>query len=1207
MMRRAARVHGLRMLGLAILIALAAWGGIEGYGNLRAAALVESLKTASTTGVPTLIEQLRGYRRWAARPLASLLASTESQSDPHLRASLASLALWPDDGRPADTLFDRLLGASAVDLPVICGILRQHRPGIDQQLWPVLEDTQSDSARRFRAGCALASASAGSDPIDPRWDKVAPFLTDHFLTAAIENPGDYAPLLETLRPIRKGLLAPLSRVFTDPGRSQSEHNLATSLLLDYARDVPDLLADLLMDADPRAYARLFPAAEQQAARALPIFQAELLKTADPDWNDRPLEPTWAKPDPALASRIESAQGLVADRFAFCQAMPLEEFRPVAEELWKSGYRPVRLRPYADGSTVQVAAVWARDGRNWRLALDLTADQIPGPAEGAKSVPVDVAGYVATGQDGKPVDRYAILWVERTGPEEGARLYAGLVATEQRAEHQRLEAGRMVPVTLQAWRAADGRTRFCGVWRPPSATQAPPYHERLTENQVADELAQYAKDTLVDLSVVRAEPPPGTQDRAARALKAAEAAVKANPSSLNARLARATALIRLGEDHKALDDLNTVLEKAPQFADALWSRALVHARLGRKTDALEDLAKFDKETATESTRLCLAVVVAANLGEGRDEALAKLEAALKRQPNDPGLYYDAACAFAAAGQALARTDRPRSARDAGRAIALLQAAIGLGYSDYDRIQDESDLDFIRDLPAFAELMKAGRLDRGYTAVWSAGPRFEAIPTYGIDPMAQLRESQTLIAQGYRPVAMSVSRTAPQTALVTAAVWHRPVVPEDAKDRLAERQARAAIALVRLGHAEDVWPLLRHSADPRLRSFLVNWLSPLGAEPTAIITALAPRDSATTHHSPPVNTMDTVLFHPETSIRRALILALGTYGTDAIAPAELEPFLAKLLDLYRHDPDSGIHGAAEWTLRQWKQEARIEAADAELSRLKDRGRRRWFVNRRKQSFAIIEGPVAFRMGSPPTEPDREADETPHSRVIPYRFALATKEVSVAQYQEFVKDHPEFGPAQHYLDKFSPRPDGPMLGRSWFGATAYCNWLSEQDGLPPDQWCYERNERGEFAKGMKIPGNASRRAGYRLPTEAEWEYAARAGALSSRPYGHSPALLGRYAWFAGNSQDHAWPCGSLEPNDLGLFDMLGNVFEWCQGRGVKYQPGRPEPSTSDIVDDLPRLVRGGAFTYRPANVRSAYRNKGAPSDPFLLIGFRLARSYD
>ena len=79
-MRRAGRVQASRGLGLAILLALATWGGIEGYGTLRAAALVESLKPANTTGVPALIEQLRSYRRWAGRPLTGLLSRTKHDS-----------------------------------------------------------------------------------------------------------------------------------------------------------------------------------------------------------------------------------------------------------------------------------------------------------------------------------------------------------------------------------------------------------------------------------------------------------------------------------------------------------------------------------------------------------------------------------------------------------------------------------------------------------------------------------------------------------------------------------------------------------------------------------------------------------------------------------------------------------------------------------------------------------------------------------------------------------------------------------------------------------------------------------------------------------------------------------------------------------------------------------------------------------------------
>ena len=198
------------------------------------------------------------------------------------------------------------------------------------------------------------------------------------------------------------------------------------------------------------------------------------------------------------------------------------------------------------------------------------------------------------------------------------------------------------------------------------------------------------------------------------------------------------------------------------------------------------------------------------------------------------------------------------------------------------------------------------------------RFEAISIYGVDAAAHFSRSRELVAQGYRPVSWSVTRTTPAGTLVTASVWHRPTVQEDVKDRLAERQARAAVALARMGKPEEIWPLLRHSADPRLRSFIINWLHPLGVDPKVIAAELtadrrapAKPDARTTGQQK----MDAVLFHPENSQRRALILALGTFGTDGLSPGEREPLAAKLLDLYRNDPDAGIHGAAEWTLRKW----------------------------------------------------------------------------------------------------------------------------------------------------------------------------------------------------------------------------------------------------------------------------------------------------
>ena len=239
-------------------------------------------------------------------------------------------------------------------------------------------------------------------------------------------PSCSRPWIDALRPVRGKLTAPLAAIFQDKSRSESVHSLATDILTDYASDDPDRLAELLMVADPKAYLSLFPVAEKRAEQVMPIFQAELAKKATYSWNDPPLVSSWTKPDAALVSRIESAQGILSERFAFCQTMPLDEFLTTAEALRKSGYRPVRFRPYADGQVVRVAAVWTRDGRNWRIAHGLTAEEVRQQDERNKKdkfIPVDVAGYAATDAGGKPADRYAALWVEKTGDED-ARMYVG---------------------------------------------------------------------------------------------------------------------------------------------------------------------------------------------------------------------------------------------------------------------------------------------------------------------------------------------------------------------------------------------------------------------------------------------------------------------------------------------------------------------------------------------------------------------------------------------------------------------------------------------------------------------------------------------------------------------------------------------------------------------------------------------------------------
>jgi formylglycine-generating enzyme required for sulfatase activity len=258
----------------------------------------------------------------------------------------------------------------------------------------------------------------------------------------------------------------------------------------------------------------------------------------------------------------------------------------------------------------------------------------------------------------------------------------------------------------------------------------------------------------------------------------------------------------------------------------------------------------------------------------------------------------------------------------------------------------------------------------------------------------------------------------------------------------------------------------------------------------------------------------------------------------------------------------------------------------------------------------------MGSPEDEPDRRASsESPlHRRRIGRTFAVGTREVTVKQFRRFVADVSGGNRTWTYAEHYSPDPDGPAVGITWYDAAEYCNWLSKQEGIPESEWCYPAGGLGDKTK---LPDDFLRRKGYRLPTEAEWEYACRAGAVTARFYGTSPALLDEFAWYYRNSDDRGWPGGLLRPNDLGLFDVYGNALEWCQDRLRAYPsaslstPADDEPGPFDltVVDNslFARVMRGGSFGSRPSNLRSAARLRDRPGTRFDSVGFRIARTLD
>lgn len=468
-------------------------------------------------------------------------------------------------------------------------------------------------------------------------------------------------------------------------------------------------------------------------------------------------------------------------------------------------------------------------------------------------------------------------------------------------------------------------------------------------------------------------------------------------------------------------------------------------------------------------------------------------------------------------------------------------------------------------------------RGKTPIWWLDMPIVSTELEYQGRREHFRRMNQMVAAGQYPQSIYVTSIGDDPTPQFGSTWWRPMESMESIVKRGNQLRNFAVAHFLLGDPSHVAKAMESKDSETLRGGVVASFHEFSLSPDWLIEQLESESV-----SP--------------SLRRSCAMALSLYPSSKVSDVARTRVASIIGSAHSAIRDSGLKSALEAIARSWSLEMELpqeSVLDTEIVSV---------VGDRLVSIHPV-NPVWI--GSPPNEPGRDNyKESLTPVVIDRSFAIATKEVTIGQYLKFRPEH-------EYAKDYARSADCPVINVSWFNAMQYCRWLSEQEGIPASQMCYPPID--EIQPGLVLDDGFLDRIGYRLPTEAEWEFACRGGSTSGRWFGFDPMRLDEHAWTARNGDFRLQPVGQLLPNDYGLFDMLGNAMDFVHGKFHRYPSMLREPiadpgeSFLEFSGTESVVNRGGAVLYQPLDARAAQREVHSNSGGWVYITFRIARTIE